>query len=158
MDNPLEYYVKEYERQNFLVKNELPASRFFHGLRMEMDQSMGQGQSEILRIHNGLSVAWADYRLSRQIETDHGNMQTPFNLGLQLSGYFEFQISGAVKQKVVPGDIWFIHGPFEQASSTQFPGQKICGISIGLPQDFIEAWLGSSCCSASKGLEKTVKS
>ena len=57
MDNSLEYYVKEYERENFLVQNELAASRFFHGLRMEMDQSMGQGQSEILRIHNGLSVA-----------------------------------------------------------------------------------------------------
>ena len=58
--------------------------------------------------------------------------------------------------RVAPGDIWFIHGPFEQASSIQFPGQKICGISIGLPQDFIEVWLGSSCCSAGKGLEKLV--
>ena len=56
MDNSLEYYVKEYERENFLVQNELAASRFFHGLRMEMDQSMGQGQSEILRIHNRLSA------------------------------------------------------------------------------------------------------
>ena len=27
---------------------------------------------------------------------------------------------------------------------------------ISLPQDFIEAWLGSSCCSAGKGLEKLV--
>ncbi len=156
MENQLEYYVKEYERQNFLIQNELPASRFFHGLRMEMDQSMGQGQSEILRIHNGLSVAWADYRLSRQIETNHVNMQTPCNLSLQISGHFEFQISGAAKQNVAPGDIWFVHGPFEQASDIQFPDQKICGISIGLPQDFMEAWLGSSCCSASKGLEKLV--
>ncbi len=154
MDNLLEYYVKEYSTENFSACRQPPASQFFHGLRMKMDEDMGRGWSEMLSIHNGLYVTMADYRLSRKIETCHRDMQSPFHLGIQLSGHFESRTSDGANHTIAPGDIWFVYGSFEQVFFTHFPNENICGVSIGLPHDLVEFWLGSCCCKASRGLEK----
>ncbi len=153
MDNMLEYYVQEHAPENFLVPREQVMSRFFHGLRMEVNQNMGRGWSEILCIHNGLYVEIADFRLKHRMEARE-NMQPPFHLSLLLSGHFEFQIPEGTKQSVGPGDIWFVHAPLEQELSIKLPDENISTVSIGLPQDMVESWLDSSCGNASKGLEK----
>ncbi len=154
MDNTLESYVKEYEKENFLLQEKSTASRFFHGLQMEMDQNIGRGWSEILRIHNGLSVALADYRLKQKRTICYDHKDVPFKFVMLLSGRFDSQLPGQKEKQLAAGDIWCIHGAFEQVELTQFPRDKICGISISLSRDFIEAWLGGSGCKASHGLEK----
>lgn len=154
MGNVLQDYARELKKVNFLETTESPVSRFFHGVCMEIDQDKGRGWSEILRIHNGLYVALADYRLNHQLETCHGNAQPSFHLTIMLSGHAEFQISAQARQTFAAGDLWFVHGPFEKISRTQFPDEKIRGLSIDLPRELIEAWLGTSGCAASSGLEK----
>ncbi len=121
---------------------------------MEMDADTGQGWSEILRMHNGLCVAFSDYRLNHRLETCHTNMQTPFQLYIRLSGRFDYQLPNQAKEQIAAGEIWCIHGSFEQVAFSQFPDKEIRAVSICLPQDFIEYWLGSSCCAASNNLEK----
>ncbi len=154
MDNVSEYY-KEFASKNFLVPSKHSESPFFHSLRMEVDQNLGRGYSEMLHIHNGLYVSLTNYSLRQRLETCHRNAQTPFQLAILLSGHAEFQVSKQTKQTFDSGDIWFGHGSFEQISRTQFPDEKICGISIYLSQELIDAWLNTSSCFA-KGLEKLV--
>ncbi len=155
MDNVPEYY-KEFASKNFLVRSKQPESPFFHSLRMEVDKNLGRGYSEMLRIHNGLYVVLTNYCLRHRLETCHRNAQAPFQLAILLSGHAEFQVANQTKQTFDSGDIWFGHGTFEHISRTQFPNEKIRGISIYLSQELIEAWLNTSSCFASKGLEKLV--
>ncbi len=154
MDNVSEYY-KEFASNNFLVRSKQPISRFFHGLRMDIDHNMGQGYTELLHIHNGLYVSLTDYCLHHRLETCHRNAQIPFQLAILLSGHAEFQVAKQMKQTFDSGDIWFGHGSFENISRTQFPDEKICGMSIYLSQELIDAWLNTSSYFA-KGLEKLV--
>ncbi len=93
MDNILEYYLQEHTTENFLVPSDQAMSRFFRGLRMEVEQNMGRGWSEILYIHKGLYVETSDFRLKHRMET-RGNMQPPLYLSILLSGHCEFQIPG----------------------------------------------------------------
>ncbi len=153
MDNVSEYY-KEFASKNFLVRSKQPMSHFFHGLRMDIDQNMGQGCTELLHIHNGLYVSLTDYYLYHRLETCHKNAQIPFQLAILLSGHAEFQVAKQTKQTFDSGDIWFGHGSFEQILRTQFPNEHIRGFSMYLPQKLIEAWLDSYSCTASRGLEK----
>ncbi len=155
MDTIPEYY-KEFASKNFLVRSKQPESPFFHSLRMEVDQNLGRGYSEMLRIHNGLYVVLTNYSLRQRLETCHQNAQAPFQLAILLSGHAEFQVAKQTKQTFDSGDIWFGHGSFEHISRTQFPNEKICGISIYLSEELIDAWLNTSSCFASKGLEKLV--
>ncbi len=154
MNDELQNYARELKKVNFLVRDELPKSRFFNGLRMEVDEKRGRGWSEIVRIHNGLHVGLADYQLNQRIESCHDNIKNLFHLNILLSGHVEFCTSKKENQNLVTGDIWLAHGSFEKVLRTQFPDENICGLSIDLPREFIESWLGTSCCGASRHLEK----
>ncbi len=147
---------KKQEVNNRLIRDKQQKSRFFHGIRMQMDKNMGQGWAEILRIHNGCVVGLIDCHLKHRFEARHTNMGIPLQLKILLSGQFQFRLAGEADQTFTARDIWFLHGPFEQAWYTQFPNENICGLSMGLPDELVELWLGSSSCAASKGLEKLV--
>ncbi len=135
MDDVLEYYASDFSRKSFLVADKPPASRFFHGLRMEMDKKMGRGWLEILRIHNGIYVGLADYCLNQPLETCNTEKQAPVQLNILLSGHFQFGMPGEAKHTVAAGDIWLVHGPFDQASFTQFANENICSVAIYLPRE-----------------------
>ncbi|PIE70402.1 MAG: hypothetical protein CSA22_08075 [Deltaproteobacteria bacterium] len=152
--NTVPEYYKAFASTNFLVPDKPSASPFFQELRMAVDQNLGHGYSEMLRMHNGPYVVLTDYCLRHRLDTCQRNAQTPFQLAMLLSGHAEFQTSNRTKRPLATGDIWFFHGPFEQIVRTHFPGKKIRGLSIYLSQELIEAWLGTSSCVASKGLEK----
>ncbi|PID77772.1 MAG: hypothetical protein CSB21_03500 [Deltaproteobacteria bacterium] len=147
-------YVKECEAANFMVRKDPAVSRFFHGVRMEMNEKTGKGWSEILRIHNGLYVGMGNYCLNHRLETCHSNLQKPFQLGIILSGHFGFKFPGLTKDVASAGSVWCFNGDFEKVFYTQYPGENMCGVSICLPQNLIESWLDTSCGSDSKGLEK----
>ncbi len=154
MDNNIPEYYTKTASKNFLVHSNQPKSRFFHGLRMNVEQNMGQGCAEIMCIHKGLYVEMSNYRLHRQLETCHKNMQTPFSLRLLLSGHFQFGINEESKQTVASGDLYLIHGTFEQVVYTHPQNENISALSMYLPQDLIKDWLALPSCAASKGLEK----
>ncbi|PIE68619.1 MAG: hypothetical protein CSA21_06405 [Deltaproteobacteria bacterium] len=122
-----------------------------------MNHNLGRGWVEMMRIHKGLYVERTNYRLKRQLESSHTNTQTIFTLNILLSGHFELRSHGTTRQTFAAGDLWLLHDPFEQARCTQRSGENTCSVSIGLPQDLIDAWLGSCCCGASKGLETLVR-
>ncbi len=152
----IQEYVDECAAVNFLVDNEQETSRFFHGAYMKMHEDTGQGWSEILSINNGLYVSMVDYSLNHRMEISEENTHRPFQLSIMLSGHFEAQIPGRLKEVISAGDVWCTQGPFEQAEYTHHPHENICGISIWLPEDLIESWLGVSCCEGSKRLEQLV--
>ncbi len=154
MDNVLQDYTDDLKKIHFRENRESSVSRFFHGLRMNMDERMGQGWSEIMRIHNGVYVEMLNYRARQKTTICHDEKAVPLKLVMLLSGRFESKLPGRREEQIIAGDIWGIHGWFEQIKLTQFPNEKISGISICIPQDFIESWLGNSCCGASSNLEK----
>ncbi len=150
----LEYFVEEYRKERFLLSDKPVTSRFFESVRLEMDEKTGQGWSEILRIHNGLYMEMADYRLNQQLETCHRDIENLFHLTLLLSGDVDFFFPEKTKYSFASGDIWIFHGPFEQTVCNQYPEKNIRGISFGLPPDLVESWLGTACCDVSKQLER----
>ncbi len=152
----IQEYVKQCTAANFLVSNEPETPRFFHGMRMQMHEDTGQGWSEILCIHSGLYVQTADYCLKHRVETCSWDVQKPLEVGVMLSGRFEAQIPGRPKDVIASGDLWCVHGPFEQVLYTHHANENIRGVSICLPQDVIESWLGTSSCAMSSELEKLV--
>ncbi|PIE72726.1 MAG: hypothetical protein CSA20_06600 [Deltaproteobacteria bacterium] len=154
MDDKLKYFVEEYKKERFLLNNETLTSRFFDGVHLEMDRNTGQGWSEILCIRDGLYVEIADYQLNRRLETCHSDTKNLFQLTLLLSGDIDFLLPGKARQSFAAGDIWLSHGPFEQVLCSQHPDREIRGVSIGLPPSFVDSWLGTSYCAASKGLER----
>ncbi len=156
MDNVLQDYTDELKKIHFLENRETSVSRFFHGLRMDMDENIGQGWSEILRIHNGVYVERLNYQTRKKATIRHDEKSVPLKFVMLLSGRFDSRLSGQREEQIIAGDIWGIYGWFEQITLTQFPDEKISGISICLPRDFIESWLGDSCCGASSTLEKLI--
>ncbi len=154
MGNIVQDHTDELKNLHFRETKSPSASPFFHGLRMEMDENMGQGWSEILRVHNGVYVEMLDYQAKQKATISHQDKTIPLKFTLLLSGRFDSKLPGQKVKKILAGDIWCIHGQFEQIVLTQFPDEKICGVSICLPQDFIESWLKTSCCRASSNLEK----
>ncbi len=156
MDNTLRCHVKEYRTEHFSIRNKRPASRFFDGLRMETDKNTVQGSTELLRIHNGLYLEMLDYHVKQRLSTCHNNMEIPFKFGIMLSGRFDSTLPGQREKQIRTGEIWCLHGSFEKVLYTYFPNEKLRAVSFCLSQDLIEAWLGTSSCAASSGLEKLV--
>ncbi|PIE56082.1 MAG: hypothetical protein CSA34_05925 [Desulfobulbus propionicus] len=156
MDDRLKYFVEEYQKERFLLSSEAVTSQFFDGVHLEMDEDTGQGWSEILCIRDGLYVERADYCLHRRLETCHRDIESLFQLTLLLSGDVDFLFPQEGRHSFAAGDIWLFHGPFEQVLCSQGPEKNIRGISIGLPLDLVESWLGTAYCDASKGLERLI--
>ncbi|PIE66607.1 MAG: hypothetical protein CSA26_00120 [Desulfobacterales bacterium] len=156
MDSTLKYHVKEYTTEHFSVCSERPASQFFDGIRMKIDKETALGWTELLRIHNGLYVEMVDYRAKQHFTTCHNNMEIPFKFCILLSGRFDSQFPGQGEKHITSGEIWCVHGSFEKTLYNYFPNEKVCAVSICLPRNVIETWLGTSCCVASSGLEKLV--
>ncbi len=154
MDSTLKYHLKEYATEHFSICSELPASRFFDGLRMKTERDAAQGWTEMLRIHNGLYVEMVDYRVKQKFTTCHNNMEIPFKFCIQLSGRFDSHFSGQKEKHITSGEIWCVHGSFEKTLYNYFPNEKVCAVSLCLPRNVIEAWLGTSSCTASSELEK----
>ncbi len=154
MGNIVQDHTDELKNIHFRETKLSSTSPFFHGLRMEMDKNMGQGWSEILRVHNGVYVEMLDYHAKQKTTISHHDKTIPLKFTLLLSGRFDSKLPGQKVKKIMAGDIWCIHGQFEHIMLTQFPEEKISGVSICLPQDFIESWLKTSCCRASSNLEK----
>ncbi len=156
MNDTLKHCVEEYEKERFFLNNEAATSRFFDGIRLEMAQDTGQGWSEILCIRDGLYIEMAKYRPHRRIETCYQDIERPYQVTLLLSGDIDFLFPGENRLSFTGGDIWLSHGSCEQALCRQHPNKNICGVSLGLPQDLVESWLGTACCPASQGLEKLI--
>ncbi len=156
MDTMLEMYKTECEKFGFQESHTSSASRFFHGLYLKVNEHLGQGWSDILRIRDGLYVELADYHMKQSI-TDSFTSPVPLaKFSMLLSGRLAFNIPGQGTIQVIPGDIWYTHGASAEVECTQFPGKNMRGISMSMPQNMMESWLGTCCCDVSKNLEQLI--
>lgn len=154
----LHIYKQEMKKARFVESRLQNFSNFFDGLYMEMDKNVGHGFSEILFIRSGLYVERNDYFVHHDISSHHNNVNfSGLRFGILLSGNVDIQISGASYMNVSPRTLWCGWINSDSCIFKQFAGEKIRSISIELPDNFIESWLGSACCQESSQLEAWIK-
>ncbi len=154
MNNNILKYYKDHVQACFFSEDVPSVSRFFHGHRFRINQQIGKGGTEILRIHNGLHVALADYCLKRQLDLFHREVKCPLSLHLVLSGGYYFQLPGQETQHIAAGDVWCMGGTFERVMSSQLPDVSVRCLAIYLPGHLVSCCLDGSSCAVSKKLEK----
>ncbi len=152
----MKFSLQGYEAVGFMPTNSPCVSPFFQEQHMAMNTAMGRGQGTIVEICNGLWVEMGDYSLKDQLSICY-NTTSPFKISIILSGHVEFQNQGRGTSKAGSGSVWCVHGLLEEFEVTQFPRENYSSLSICLPDEFIESWLGVSCCQASKQLEKLLQ-
>ncbi|PID55562.1 hypothetical protein CSB45_15380, partial [candidate division KSB3 bacterium] len=149
------YNEKESQQVGFSMCTEQPASHFNRGIRLELSPEKGEGWAEMLQIDNGLDVGLCNYRLKKCLEPIHFSMITPVQFTILLSGRFDVQVQDEVTQTIGPGDIWFGHNHQQQVIYSQSHNDTtICGLTIGLPAQLIERWLGNYSDGITRGLER----
>ncbi len=163
MNNRITHYemteaFSVYERESLRIgfsecENQTP---FFRGTRLEMMPEKGQGWAEMLQIDSGLYVGLCDYRLKENHESLHCGAITPIQFNILISGHFDIQVPGMAKKTIGPGDIWFAQSYKEETVFSQPHNDTIRGLSIGLPAQFIESWLGNYEGETVKGLDRLV--
>ena len=153
----LHIYKQEMKKAKFIESHLQNFSGFFNGLYMEMDKNAGQGFSEILFIRSGLYVERNDYLVHNNITSHHSINFTGLRFGIMLSGNVDIEISGGSYMNMMPGTLWCGRINYDSCVFKQFVGEKIRSLSIELPDNFIESWLGSACCQESRQLEAWVK-
>ncbi len=156
MADAFAHYEKESLRIGFSDSKNCTVSPFFRGTRLEMNPEKGQGWAEMLQIDNGLYVGLCDYCLKENHEYLHCGAITPIQFNLLLSGHFDVKIPGGIVKTMGPGDIWFGQNYHQQIIFSQPHNDTIRGLSIGLPTQLIENWLGNYNGEITKGLERLI--
>ncbi len=156
MADAFAHYEKESLRIGFSEAKDHALSPFFRGTRLEMNPEKGRGWAEILQIDNGLYVGLCNYCLKESHESLHCGLITPIQFSILLSGHFDVQIPGEVQKTIGPGDIWVAQSHQQQTIFSQLHNDTIRGISIGLPAQLIENWLGNYGGETTRGLERLI--
>ncbi len=152
MNELFEIYKENMIRQGCFAGEDLPASRFFSGMRFSIKPQLGRGWAELVQNDNGLCVSLCDYTLTEQMEGESFCDKDILHFGLLLSGSFDFQLTSNKKASVVPGEIWLCRG-INHACFSQPSNQQISGIGLNLPISLVESWLGDSCLEKGNPLE-----
>ncbi len=154
MADAFAHYEKESLRIGFSDSKNCTVSPFFRGTRLEMSPEKGQGWAEMLQIDNGLYVGLCDYSLKENHEYLHCGAITPIQFNFLLSGHFDVKIPGRIVKTMGPGDIWFGQNYHQQTIFSQPHNDTIRGLSIGLPTQLIENWLGNYSGETTRSLER----
>ncbi len=136
-------YEKESLKLGLFRCEDHVSSSFLHETHFSVNQDKGQGWGKMLQINSGLYVGLSSYQLKERPEPFVYRLMAPAQFTILLSGHFELQLPGQSRKTVGPGDVWFGHRPEEEMICSQSHNDNICGVSIGLPEKFIETWLGN---------------
>ncbi|PIE71531.1 MAG: hypothetical protein CSA22_01510 [Deltaproteobacteria bacterium] len=156
MNDAFAYYEKEGMRLGFLGCEDPAPSPFLRETRFEVNPEKGMGWGKMLQINSGLYVGLSNFQLKGRPETFHYRLMAPTQFNILLSGHFDLQLPGASRQTLGPGAVWFGHSHQEEMVYSQFHDDTIRGVSIGLPAQFVETWLGNSGDETTRGLERLI--
>ena len=123
-------------------------------LRMELPESSGRGWAEIVRLNSGPIVGMCDYQFTRPGEWTYSEGQSRLGFHLLLTGSFEVGLPGCGSQHSVNSrELWLRNGTVDRAQYLQPAGCGIRGVSIDLPLEMVNAWLGGE----SQGFEENLE-
>lgn len=146
MDNFFQAYKDHINQVGVFSPHDMPVQGYLTGLRMEVAPQKGHGWAEMLRLDSGLGVGLCNYRLKSMLKGTHPHLRLPFHFNMLLSGSFYFQVGSQHPQIITPGGVWCSRGLYENVSFSHPGDTKLCGISLLLPDNLIEHWLGTACC------------
>lgn len=154
MSTLLDAYKANAAHQQIFRSENLPVSKFFKGMRLEIDPVKGDGGVELLQNDNGLCVGLCAYRLHKRVNGRAANPGIPLCFSILVSGGFDFQFASGAQKKVQAGDVWCCREFNQEMAFSQPAGREMIGLTIMLPTSLVDGWLGDSSCGLRGSLER----
>lgn len=154
----VEQYQNYYKGLHNFVEKPVSRGGCYNDYRWEVSQGCGEGFSELLHMNSGPSVGLCGYKLDDPLDSHYEELGSAFKFSIMLSGDFRISsVDGGQAETVQSGDIWFCTGRRGEVRCVQPAEKFISGVSVGVSQGMLDAWLGGASCELSQSLEKLVE-